>query len=102
MTLLAFTLVAGMMLGQQAAPLVSQTELPPPAVQQQASPRADQPLAQQAGQGQFGQQQQPQETGVVPPVKPLDKRETAGKNEPKGPGGKRVVAFWVILPDKSR
>jgi len=104
MILLAFAAVAVMMLGQQAAPLVSQSELPPPAAVQPpgSPPQADQPPAQQAGQGQFGQQQQPQETGVVPPVKPLDKRETAGKNETKGPGGKRVVAFWVILPDKSR
>ena len=103
MTWLAFTVVAGMMLGQQPAPLVTQTELPPPAaVQQQAPPQADQPPAQQVPQSQFAPQQQPQETGVVPPVKPSDKERTAGKTETKGPGVKRVVAFWVILPDKSR
>ena len=102
MTLLAFAAVAAIMLGQQPAPLVSQTELPPPVpVQQQAPAESAQQAVQQAPHGLFAQQQQPPETGAAPPVKAA-KQEAAGKSETRGAGGKRVVAFWVILPEKSK
>jgi hypothetical protein len=96
MTLLAFAAVAVIMAGQQSAPLVNQTELPPPpAVQQQAPRDASPPQAVQPAP-------QTQEKSPVPPVEPAAGQAAPGRNETKGPGGKRVVAFWVILPDSTK
>jgi hypothetical protein len=108
MTLVAFAAVATITLLQQPAPLVSQTELlPPPGVQQQApgatfqSPAA-QPAPQPGAQGQLVTQQQ-QATPLAPaPVKPAVVQPIPAKTDNKSGGGKRVVAFWVILPDSNK
>ena len=102
MTLFAFAAAAALLLGQQSAPLVSQTELAPPASVQQPAPvvAAPPPAVQPAPQGQFAQQQQAQEPPA--PVRLPERQAPSGRNETRGSGGKRVVAFWVILPDATK
>ena len=101
MTLIAFAAVAAMMVGQQGAPLVSQRELPAAAVQRQAPAENGRQAVQPAEQGTVAQQHPPQDAPVITPVRPPDK-EAARKNEARGATGKRVVAFWVILPEKPK
>ncbi len=126
MTMLAFAAIAAIMMGQQPAPLVSQKELPPPAaVQPQAplapaAPQTAPPTVPQAPQGQFAQQQQPPAPAPQPPagpafapqaaplaapqvpVRPARAQEAAQRSDNKAGGGKRVIAFWVILPDSNK
>ena len=108
MSFLATILLASAVVAQQAqGPLVRQTELPPPAAidagdgqaAAPAEPVAAAPPPVQREQGESGAAPtEPQGAAPAPvePAQPLVDRETV--DDARGSGGKRVVAFWVLLP----
>ncbi len=102
---LIVVMLAGTFLAaQQAPPLVTQTELPPPgssAVRQPAVPAtpaaaaapatvAPAPAPQKENKGMGAK-----ETAPPPKTEPPKPPTT-----PAGAAGKRVAAFWIILPGK--
>ena len=102
MTLLTLTAAVLIVVGQQRAPLVGQRELAPPSAApaaQQAAPAQPAPQVQPPAQVQVTQQQ-PNNAPPVAETPPAPRPEA--QVAPKSSGLKRVVAFWVVLPEKSK
>jgi len=101
MTYLAIALLAAFTLGQQAEPLVGQTELPPPgsAKQPAATVGVEQPSGQPPAQVAQQEEQKEESPPALPP--PVERAtDPEAKKDTRQSSGKRVVAFWVLLPGK--